>query len=130
MGDETVKLVEKARRCIEKLDKIALKPDPLSTNDYIDLMIETEKAKAGEKLTKRIELLMQLKERQNVKKNVAMGAEKVLFDHFVRGNPIYEEIPYQGGNMTHAVEVDRNQDGYLLGKLKKIFRKFKSPKKH
>ena len=130
VGDETVKLVEKARRCIEKLDKIALKPDPLSTNDYIDLMIETEKAKAGEKLTKRIELLMQLKERQNVKKNVAMGAEKVLFDHFVRGNPIYEEIPYKGGNMTHAVEVDRNQDGYLLGKLKKIFRKFKSPKKH
>ena len=130
VGDETVKLVEKAKGCIEKLDKIALKPDPLSTNDYIDLMIEAEKAEAGEKLTKRIQLLMQLKERQNVKKNVAMGAEKVLFDHFVRGNPIYEEIPYQGGNMTHAVEVDRNQDGYLLGKVKKIFRKFKSPKKH
>ena len=64
VGDETVKLVEKARRCIDKLDKIALKPDPLSTDDYIDLMLEAEKAKAGYELTKRIQALMQLKERQ------------------------------------------------------------------
>ena len=146
VGDETVKLVEKARRCIEKLDKIALKPDPLSTDDYIDLMIEAEKAKAGDELTKRIQALMQLKERQEVRRNVAMGAEKVIYDriNFVKGeekkqsfedeeipdeDPQYEEIPYQGGNMTHVVEVERNQDGYLLGRLKKIFKKLKSPAK-
>ena len=26
--------------------------------------------------------------------------------------------------MTHVVEVERNQDGYLHGRLKKIFKKF------
>ena len=146
VGDETVRLVEKARRCIERLDKIALKPDPLSTDDYIDLMIETEKAKAGDELTKRIQALMQLKERQEVRRNVAMGAENVLYDriNFVKGDerrrsleeeeipdddPLYEEIPYEGSNMTHVVEVEKNQDGHLLGRLKKIFKKFKPSKR-
>ena len=131
VGDETVRLVEKARGCIERLDKIALKPDPLSTDDYIDLMIEAEKAKAGDELTKRIQALMQLKERQEMRRNVAMGEENVLYDkiNFVKGDEkrqsfdeaeklddghLYEEIPYKGGNMTHVVDVERNQDGHML----------------
>ena len=109
VGDDTVKLVEKARRRIERLDEIALKPDPLSTDDYIDLMIEAEKAEAGGGLTKRIQALMQLKERQEVRRNVATGAEKVVHDqiNFVKG----EE------------KRQRNQDGHFLGELKKIFKK-------
>ena len=123
-----------------------MKPDPLSTDDYIDLMIEAEKAKAGDELTKRIQALMQLNERQEVRRNVAMGAEKVIYDqiNFVKGeekrqsleeeeipdeDPDYEEIPYQGGNMTHVVEVEKNQDGHFLGRLKKVFKKFKSTKR-
>ena len=135
VGDETVKLVEKAKGCIEKLDEIALKPDPLSTNDYIDLMIEAEKAKAGEELAKRIQALKQLKKIQDMKKNVAMGFyDQISFDGELKGdeqkNPKDEEIPYQRSNMTHVVEVQRNQDGHFLGRLKKIFRKFKPPKKY
>ena len=41
--NETLDFVEKARRCIARLNEIALRPDPLSPIDYIDLMIETEK---------------------------------------------------------------------------------------
>ena len=242
VGDETVRFVEKARGCIERLDKIALKPDPLSTNDYIDLMIEGEKARAGNELTKRIQALMQLKERQEMRRNVARGEEQHYLDminfvstqrpkerkekeeplymnmegssgpspvrrlrslqdlHFgeededpiydipygfvstqglkgkkeeeepfymnIQGSrvgtglyetpvrrsrslsaslqdrhlrespflqeedeePIYEEIPYIECNMTQVVEVERNQDGYKLGRLKKIFKKFKKRK--
>ena len=41
--NETLDFVEKARRCIARLNEIALRPDPLSPVDYIDLMIETER---------------------------------------------------------------------------------------
>ena len=43
--NETLDFVERARRCIARLDEIALRPDPLSSVDYIDLMIEAEKHK-------------------------------------------------------------------------------------
>ena len=76
---ETVKLVEKARTCIEKLDRIALMPDPVSRDDYIDLMIEFAKIRAGDDLEKRIQALMQLKERQEVRRSMAVGKEKVIF---------------------------------------------------
>ena len=138
VGDETVKLIEKARRCIERLDIIALKPYPLCTDDYIDLMIEAEKAKAGDELTKEMQALMQLKERQEVRRNVAMGAEKDIYDqiNFVKGdekrqsleeeevpdeNPDYEEIPYQGGNMTHV----RKQDGHVAWETEEYFKQRK-----
>ena len=79
VGDETVKLVEKARTCIEKLDRIALMPDPVSIDGYIDLIIEAEEAKAGDDQEKRIQVLMQLKERQEVRRNIAVGKEKVIY---------------------------------------------------
>ena len=43
--NEILDFVEKARRCIARLDEIALRPDPLSCVDYIDVMIEAEKLK-------------------------------------------------------------------------------------
>ena len=45
--NETLDFVEKARRCIARLNEIALRPDPLSTVDYIDIMIENEKHKVS-----------------------------------------------------------------------------------
>ena len=43
----TLKLMERARECLKRLDEIALKPNPLSTTDYIDLMIQEEEFIAG-----------------------------------------------------------------------------------
>ena len=43
----TLQLMEQARRCLKRLDEIALKPNPLSTTDYIDLMIQEEEFIAG-----------------------------------------------------------------------------------
>ncbi|XP_039547566.1 uncharacterized protein LOC120493142 isoform X1 [Pimephales promelas] len=39
-------LLEKSQESLERLQEIALKPNPLSTPDYIDLMIESEKQEA------------------------------------------------------------------------------------
>ena len=43
----TLQLMERARKCLRRLDEIALKPNPLSTTDYIDLMIQEEEFIAG-----------------------------------------------------------------------------------
>ena len=41
------------------------------------------------------------------------------------------ENPIAGGcNMTHVIEVEQKKDGYFVGKMKKVFKKFKlKPKK-
>ena len=39
---DTVTMIEEARRCLTTLNEIALKPNPLSTVDFINLMIEEE----------------------------------------------------------------------------------------
>ncbi|CAG0904061.1 unnamed protein product, partial [Darwinula stevensoni] len=36
-------LTKQAHACLQKLDEIALKPDPLGFTDYLDLLIETER---------------------------------------------------------------------------------------
>ncbi|KAL1279176.1 hypothetical protein QQF64_025849 [Cirrhinus molitorella] len=41
--DIVAELIEGSQRSLERLQEIALKPNPLSTPDYIDLMIESEK---------------------------------------------------------------------------------------
>ena len=40
---ETLILTERARNCMKRINEIALKPNPLSTTDYIDMMIQEEK---------------------------------------------------------------------------------------
>ena len=41
--DNICKSISKAQSCIERLEKIALKPDPLTEMQYIELMIKSEK---------------------------------------------------------------------------------------
>ena len=64
--EETRNFVRKAKMCMERLDQIALKPEPLSTDDYIELMIEAEKRKSGAELEKRIGTLVALKKERNL----------------------------------------------------------------
>ena len=43
--------ISKAKRCLERLEEIALKPNPLTEVEYIDILIksETDEAKARER---------------------------------------------------------------------------------
>ncbi|CAG0882562.1 unnamed protein product [Darwinula stevensoni] len=50
-------LTTKAHECLQKLQKIALKPDPLGVTEYIDLMIEAEKRDAAPGYLQRITYL-------------------------------------------------------------------------
>ncbi|XP_042231922.1 uncharacterized protein LOC121872896 [Homarus americanus] len=57
-----IDLIQEAQRHVERLEEIALKPNPLSTKEYIDLMIESEKMQKRHNFMKRIEMLEKLKE--------------------------------------------------------------------
>ena len=65
---EIGKLVEEARNCLEKLREKALRPNPLSTTDYIDLMIEEEEYLAGPGWKESVRQLEKIKDDASIMK--------------------------------------------------------------
>ncbi|KTF94774.1 hypothetical protein cypCar_00043301 [Cyprinus carpio] len=66
-------LIEKSQKSLERLQEIALKPNPLSTPDYIDLMIESEKQEAKPGFQDRIESLMEVRKKAEIISKVSTG---------------------------------------------------------
>ncbi|XP_058628196.1 uncharacterized protein LOC131538367 isoform X1 [Onychostoma macrolepis] len=66
-------LIEKSQKSLERLQDIALKPNPLSTPDYIDLMIESEKHEAKPGFQDRIQSLMEVREKAEIIIKVSTG---------------------------------------------------------
>uniref|UniRef100_A0A3P8S7F8 Septin-type G domain-containing protein n=1 Tax=Amphiprion percula TaxID=161767 RepID=A0A3P8S7F8_AMPPE len=58
-----LKLIEKSSKCLNRLREISLKPNPLSTPDYIDLLIEGEKSEGKPGWKERVESLMDMKQK-------------------------------------------------------------------
>ncbi|KAH0627714.1 hypothetical protein JD844_003850 [Phrynosoma platyrhinos] len=54
-----LRLIEESTRCIDRLQEIALKPNPMATPDHIDLLIEAEKHEAKPGFQDRIKALEQ-----------------------------------------------------------------------
>ena len=66
--DKLLGLTESASQALQELNKIALKPNPLSTCDYIDLLIETEKQECKEGWKEHLEQLIEIrKQAENTK---------------------------------------------------------------
>ncbi|KAM7379837.1 hypothetical protein PAMP_005357 [Pampus punctatissimus] len=63
MQVEVVKLMERSANCLNKLKQIALKPNPLSTPEYIDMLIEGEKSEAKTGYQQRVRYLIDMKEK-------------------------------------------------------------------
>ena len=62
LKEESVYLADKARMCLKRLNQIALKPNPLSTTDYMDLMIQEEEFLARPGWNESVKHLQQIKE--------------------------------------------------------------------
>lgn len=58
---EVEKLMQMSAKCLNRLKEIALKPNPLSTPEYIDMLIEGEKSDAKPGWKKRVQSLMALR---------------------------------------------------------------------
>uniref|UniRef100_A0A671UN45 Fibronectin type-III domain-containing protein n=1 Tax=Sparus aurata TaxID=8175 RepID=A0A671UN45_SPAAU len=59
---DVVKLMESSAKCLNRLKEISLKPNPLSTPEYIDLLIEEEKSVIEPGWKKRLKHLLAIRE--------------------------------------------------------------------
>ncbi|XP_067283491.1 uncharacterized protein [Pseudorasbora parva] len=66
-------LIESSQKSLELLQEIALKPNPLTTPDYIDLMIESEKQEAKPGFQDRIQSLMDVRKKAEIISQVSTG---------------------------------------------------------
>lgn len=74
---EVVELMERSSKCLNRLKEIALKPDPLSTTDYIDMLIEGEKSEAKHGWKERVDSLMNMRHKAELLAKAVKG-EKLL----------------------------------------------------
>ncbi|KAL7386030.1 hypothetical protein ABVT39_003120 [Epinephelus coioides] len=74
---QVVKFMEMSAQCLNRLKEIALKPGPLSTSEYIDMLIEGEKSEAKPGWKQRVQSLMAMREKAQVMAKVERG-EKLL----------------------------------------------------
>ncbi|XP_037837914.1 uncharacterized protein LOC112449920 [Kryptolebias marmoratus] len=97
MQNEVVKLIEKSSKCLNRLKEIALKPNPLSTPEYIDLLIEGEKQEGKPGWKKRVEALMKMKEKAELMAEVMAKVEK--------GETLIQQ-PYSDLQQDHLPETE------------------------
>ncbi|XDV42518.1 hypothetical protein PO909_011163 [Leuciscus waleckii] len=74
---KVVELMERSSKCLNRLKEIALKPDPLSTTDYIDMLIDGEKSEAKLGWKERVESLIDMRHKAELLAKAAKG-EKLL----------------------------------------------------
>ncbi|KAL7386400.1 hypothetical protein ABVT39_007769 [Epinephelus coioides] len=74
---QVVKFLEISTQCLNRLKEIALKPNPLSTSEYIDMLIEGEKSEAKPGWKQRVQSLMAMREKAEFMAKVERG-ERLL----------------------------------------------------
>ncbi|KAK2822861.1 hypothetical protein Q5P01_022926 [Channa striata] len=73
--DEVVTLMNRSANCLNRLQEIALKPNPLSAPEYIDMLIEGEKHEAKSGWKQRVQALIKMKEKAETMDKVDRGEE-------------------------------------------------------
>lgn len=102
-----LKMIE-MQECKSRLHKIALRPDPLSATDHIDLMIEAEKMEKHPGYDKRIQILYNFREKALIDKQFEnfdehlQSAKKDMESHGIPTNSASkkeENILQKGGRL-------------------------------
>ncbi|KAL7386036.1 hypothetical protein ABVT39_003220 [Epinephelus coioides] len=75
---QVVKFMQMSAQCLNRLKEIALKPNPLSTSEYIDMLIEGEKSEAKPGWSQRVQSLMAMREKEEFMAKVERGEELLL----------------------------------------------------
>ncbi|KAL1276468.1 hypothetical protein QQF64_036091 [Cirrhinus molitorella] len=71
--DIVTSLIEKSQKSLERLQEIALKPNPLSVPDYVDLMIKSEEQEAKPGFQDRIQSLQVVRKKAEIIIKVSTG---------------------------------------------------------
>uniref|UniRef100_A0A3Q2V040 Fibronectin type-III domain-containing protein n=1 Tax=Haplochromis burtoni TaxID=8153 RepID=A0A3Q2V040_HAPBU len=77
LQSEVVKLMERSSKCLNRLKETSLKTNPLSTPEYIDMLIEEEKSEGKPGWKRRVQSLMVMKEKAKLMAKIEKG-EKLL----------------------------------------------------
>nr|XP_024655481.1 uncharacterized protein LOC111501052 [Maylandia zebra] len=75
---DVVKLMERSSKCLNRLKEIALKANPLSTPEYIDMLTEEEKSEGKPGWKQRVQSLMEMKEKAELMAKIEKG-EKLFY---------------------------------------------------
>ncbi|KAL3055780.1 hypothetical protein OYC64_018466 [Pagothenia borchgrevinki] len=70
---EVTKMMESSVTCLNRLGEIALRPNPLSTPEYIDLLIEGEKSEGKPGCNERVRYLMEMRGQAGLLARVERG---------------------------------------------------------
>ncbi|XP_039905286.1 uncharacterized protein LOC120744789 [Simochromis diagramma] len=84
---DVVKLMERSSKCLNRLKEIALKPNPLSTPEYIDMLIEGEKSEAKPGWKQRVQSLTSMKEKAETMAKIEQGKKLLRHQESLDVNP-------------------------------------------
>ncbi|KAJ3583450.1 hypothetical protein NHX12_017331 [Muraenolepis orangiensis] len=73
LQEEVLQLMKSSTQCLNRLKEIALKPNPLSTPEYIDMLIQGEKSELKEGYLQRIQKLQEMRENAMTMEKVSRG---------------------------------------------------------
>ncbi|KAJ3595635.1 hypothetical protein NHX12_004938 [Muraenolepis orangiensis] len=73
LQEKVHQLMESSTQCLNRLKEIALKPNPLSTLEYIDLLIQGEKSELKEGCLQRIQKLQEIRVKAVTMEKVSRG---------------------------------------------------------
>jgi hypothetical protein len=97
--------VEMVSKCIKRLDEIALRPNPFSTPEYIDLIITTEQREKSVGFKERIESLKKLRQMAIITSRVKNNESLMSLDENDDEIP-GDDLDYNGVSV-HS-KADRN----------------------
>ncbi|XP_047224625.1 uncharacterized protein LOC124870144 [Girardinichthys multiradiatus] len=75
MQDDVVKLIAEAAKCLNRLKEIALNPNPLTTPEYIDMLIKGEQQESKPGWKERVQALIKMKEKAEIIAKIEKGEE-------------------------------------------------------
>lgn len=115
---QVIDLTHKITASLQRLNEIALKPDPLSTSEYVDMLIENEKSNAMPGWSERVQQLKDVKVK--VEYVQALVKSGKAYNPFVRYKDVIEWLKQND---------DKSSLGNRFGQgLKRIFQFFSSSK--
>ena len=74
-------LIQRAQSCLKRLDQIALRPNPLSTPEYIDVLIQAEEAECKPGWKERKEQLMEVRKLAEIQEKIAQGKQDLFVEY-------------------------------------------------
>ncbi|XP_053294116.1 uncharacterized protein LOC128454669 [Pleuronectes platessa] len=112
---EVVKVMGDSTKCLNRLKEIALRPNPLSTPEYIDMLIEGEKAEAKSGWKKRVQYLMDMREKAEFMAKVDRGEEFLQssssdFQSFLQGPTKDSADKDTTDNTNEKGDAEQDQD--------------------